>query len=536
GRQPDIGGLFAGDPERARAWQFSAAGITLDLCRSAIDHSALNRILDYAKSQSLEEKIQQLLTGDPLNNTERRAAHHSALRAIFNGAEHEHAQVARQTFDRVCAVATQLHDGSWRGALGKPIRDVINIGIGGSDLGPRLVCDALDHGQAQAGPVPTLHFVSNIDPVELDRILNHCQPATTLVIIASKTFGTLETLQNARAARQWLLRDVPEKDLGKHLLGISANTAKACEFGIEADNVFPLWDWVGGRYSLWSAIGLSIAIAHGADHFEQLLRGAHAMDQHFGSAALAQNLPVLLAANDLLNINALGARSIAVLPYCHQLKLLPDYLQQLCMESNGKRVTQDGEIVQHATCPVIWGSSGTVGQHSFHQLLHQGTENIPVDFILPLRPNHASAFNDDARHRQLVANCLAQSKALTEGKNAAQALAELRAAGIDQAEAERLAPHKVIPGNRPHNILAMQQLNATTLGALIALYEHRVFVQSVFWSINAFDQWGVELGKQLGGPIDTAMRDAAERPGAAIAKTDAVTARWISAYQQANID
>ena len=522
--------LFAQEPNRATQWTFKAAGITLDLCRTPIHDNSLKRIVKYAQSQELESKIQQLLSGCELNTTERRAAHHTALRDIFDSPASGHQQMARHTFERVCKLADQLGSGQWLGANGNPITDVINIGIGGSDLGPRLVCAALDHGQLANSERPAVHFVANVDPVELDQVLATCQPSSTLIVVASKTFSTVETLENARAARQWLLREILDADLGKHLIGITANIEKAVEFGIDAENLLPLWDWVGGRYSLWSAIGLPIAIAHGSQYFEQLLRGANAMDKHFCDSELNQNLPFLLAALDLINVNVCGAQSAAVLPYSHQLALLPAYLQQLCMESNGKSVRLNGEHVSHATSPVVWGSAGTVGQHSFHQLLHQGTGNIPIDFILPLRPNKASTFDDDARHRQLVANCLAQSKALTEGKSAAQALQELLAAGAGQEEAERLAPHKASPGNRCNTIIAMDELTPATLGALIALYEHKIFVQSVFWDINAFDQWGVELGKQLGGPIDTAMSLGKKSSS----ETDAATQQWINNYFSAN--
>lgn len=521
--------LFAQEPNRATQWTFKAAGITLDLCRTPIHDNSLKRIVKYAQSQELESKIQQLLSGGELNTTERRAAHHTALRDIFDSPASGHQQMARHTFERVCELADQLGSRQWLGANGNPITDVINIGIGGSDLGPRLVCAALDHGQLANSERPAVHFVANVDPVELDQVLATCQPSSTLIVVASKTFSTVETLENARAARQWLLREILDADLGKHLIGITANIEKAVEFGIDAENLLPLWDWVGGRYSLWSAIGLPIAIAHGSQYFEQLLRGANAMDKHFCDSELNQNLPFLLAALDLINVNVCGAQSAAVLPYSHQLALLPAYLQQLCMESNGKSVRLNGEHVSHATSPVVWGSAGTVGQHSFHQLLHQGTGNIPIDFILPLRPNKASTF-DDARHRQLVANCLAQSKALTEGKSAAQALQELLAAGAGQEEAERLAPHKASPGNRCNTIIAMDELTPATLGALIALYEHKIFVQSVFWDINAFDQWGVELGKQLGGPIDTAMSLGKKSSS----ETDAATQQWINNYFSAN--
>jgi len=525
-----IANLFAQQANRAAQWTFKAAGITLDLCRTPINDNSLKILVKYAQSQELSSKIQQLVGGGELNTTERRAAHHTALRDIFDAAASDHQQMARDTFERVCELADQLGNGQWLGANGNPITDVINIGIGGSDLGPRLICAALDHGQLANSARPNVHFVANVDPVELDQVLATCQPSSTLIVVASKTFSTIETLENARAARQWLLREIPDADLGKHLIGITANIEKAVEFGIDAENLLPLWDWVGGRYSLWSAIGLPIAIAHGSQCFEQLLRGANAMDEHFSHCELSQNLPFLLAALDLINVNVCGAQSVAVLPYSHQLALLPAYLQQLCMESNGKSVRLNGQQVNYATSPVVWGSAGTVGQHSFHQLLHQGTGNIPIDFILPLRPNKASTFNDDARHRQLVANCLAQSKALTEGKTTEQALQELLAAGADQQEAERLAPHKASPGNRCNTILAMDELTPATLGALIALYEHKIFVQSVFWDINAFDQWGVELGKQLGGPIDTAMSLSENN----LSETDAATQQWINNYYKAN--
>ena len=522
--------LFAQEPNRATQWTFKAAGITLDLCRTPIHDNSMKSIVKYAQSQELGSKIRQLVSGGELNTTERRAAHHTALRDIFDSPASDHQQMARHTFERVCELADQLGSGQWLGANGNPITDVINIGIGGSDLGPRLVCAALDHGQLANSERPAVHFVANVDPVELDQVLATCRPSSTLIVVASKTFSTVETLENARAARQWLLREILDADLGKHLIGITANIEKAVEFGIDAENLLPLWDWVGGRYSLWSAIGLPIAIAHGSQYFEQLLRGANAMDKHFCDSELNQNLPFLLAALDLINVNVCGAQSAAVLPYSHQLALLPAYLQQLCMESNGKSVRLNGEHVSYATSPVVWGSAGTVGQHSFHQLLHQGTGNTPIDFILPLRPNKASTFDDDARHRQLVANCLAQSKALTEGKSAAQALQELLAAGAGQEEAERLAPHKASPGNRCNTIIAMDELTPATLGALIALYEHKIFVQSVFWDINAFDQWGVELGKQLGGPIDTAMSLGKNSSS----ETDAATQQWINNYFSAN--
>ena len=306
--------LFAQEPNRATQWTFKAAGITLDLCRTPIHDNSLKSIVKYAQSQELESKIQQLLSGGELNTTERRAAHHTALRDIFDSPASGHQQMARHTFERVCELADQLGSRQWLGANGNPITDVINIGIGGSDLGPRLVCAALDHGQLANSERPAVHFVANVDPVELDQVLATCQPSSTLIVVASKTFSTVETLENARAARQWLLREILDADLGKHLIGITANIEKAVEFGIDAENLLPLWDWVGGRYSLWSAIGLPIAIAHGSQYFEQLLRGANAMDKHFCDSELNQNLPFLLAALDLINVNVCGAQSASLQP------------------------------------------------------------------------------------------------------------------------------------------------------------------------------------------------------------------------------
>ncbi|MBT8152136.1 MAG: glucose-6-phosphate isomerase [Gammaproteobacteria bacterium] len=515
--------------KRAKRWQFNAAGLALDMRRSAISDESLSEVLSLAKDRQIAQKIAGLIAGEPVNNTEQRAAHHSALRAIFDDSLSVSALEARGVFQRVCELANRIRQQLWHGFSGKPIRDVVNIGIGGSDLGPRLVCAALDDGAAQNSNAPAVHFAANIDPVELNRILRNCQPETTLFIVASKSFSTQETLENAKAARRWLLNSMQKADLAKHLVAISSNVEKATGFGIAAENIFPMWDWVGGRYSLWSAIGLPIAIAHGAEAFEALLRGAHAMDTHFASAPLEENLPVLLAALDFIHINALGAASVAVLPYAHQLALLPDYLQQLCMESNGKGVDRQGNRIDFATGPVVWGSAGTVGQHSFHQLLHQGSEAIPIDFILPLQAPHNAAHAEDARHRQLVANCLAQSKAFAEGKSVATAKQELLGGGASEAEASRLAPHKASPGQRSNIIIAMDSLNAGTLGALLALYEHRVYVQSILWDINAFDQWGVELGKQLGGPIDAALADNNTSPG-----SDEITNSWIKKYQSLN--
>jgi glucose-6-phosphate isomerase len=406
----------------------------------------------------------------------------------------------------MAALVRALHAGEWRGATGKSITDVVNIGIGGSDLGPRMVTDALY--EYHAGP--RCHFIANIDRAELDRTLAGLLPETTLFIIASKSFTTLETLRNAESARAWLSGIIAkETDLARHFIAISANVDRAVAFGIDADNVFPLWDWVGGRYSLWSAIGLSIALAVGMDHFNDLRRGAFDMDQHFRTAPVTENLPVLLGLLGVWYGNYWQAGSHAVLPYAQALRLFPDFLQQLAMESNGKSVRLDNSAVDYATSPVVWGSVESNGQHSFHQLLHQGTQLIPVDFIATL---HGGA--DDTHHPWLLANCLAQARALMTGKSYEVAREELIAQGAAEKEADTLARHKQMPGNRSSNIILLERVSPAQLGALIALYEHRTYVQSLLWQINAFDQWGVELGKALsrrihneliGGTVDASL-------------------------------
>ena len=496
--------------------RINAAGLTIDLTRQTLDSKCLDTLIKLAQAHEITDQINDLINGQPINNTENRPAHHTALRDWKNT---QWDPAIAQTLNKVCTIADALQNQTWRGADDQTITDIVNIGIGGSDLGPRMVCHALSANQADTLNV---HFVANVDPREMDITLNALSPKNTLFIVASKSFGTIETLENAKAARQWLLKEMTEADLNKHLIAVSSNVARAVDFGVGADNVLPMWDWVGGRYSLWSAIGLPIAIAVGAENFKQLLAGAYAMDQHFQQAPLDENAPCLLALIELWHVNIKDAQSVAVLPYSHELGLFPSYLQQLTMESNGKQVSKTGEPLEIRTCPTVWGSAGTIGQHSFHQLLHQGTENIPVDFILPLK-SHSDDLN---RHTHLVANCLAQSKALTEGKTLDQAQNELIEQGMDETSAATLAPHKVIPGNRPNTIIAMDTLDAHNLGALIALYEHKVYVQSVLWQTNAFDQWGVELGKQLSDPIYSAM-------SGEDSETDQTTQYWIDQFKQA---
>lgn len=520
------------DPAEHRQWLLEAAGLSVDLSRSGIDQNIVNALISLAKKHQLEAHIQSLLAGDEVNNTEQRAALHTALRVPVQSNPKAEVVEAQQQMQ---VIAESIRNRRWRGSGDSDITDVVNIGIGGSDLGPRMVCSALAGLATQDTRV---HFVANVDPRDLELTLQNLKPQNTLFIISSKSFGTTETLENALSARRWLLASIDEESLSQHVIAVSSNIEKAVAFGVDARNILPMWDWVGGRYSLWSAIGLPIAIAVGFDNFRRLLDGAHAMDQHFANAPLEQNLPCLLGLIEIGYVNACDAKSVAVLPYSHELRLFPDYLQQLTMESNGKRVLKDGSPLQGRSCPTIWGSAGTIGQHSFHQLLHQGTELIPVDFIVPLH-SHSSDRNKQAH---LVANALAQSKALTEGKSEQQAKQELLAGGASETQAERLAKHKAIPGNRPNTLIMMDRLSPESLGALVALYEHKVHVQSVIWGINAFDQWGVELGKQLSTPIYQALNNSdvstrgvvmsASSTDSDNLATDATTAFWVQQFNR----
>ena len=449
-----------------------------------------------AEQAGLSESIKAQFNGERVNASEGRAALHTALRSpIGKRLELDGVDLIPQVhrvLNQMTELVSRIHSGLWRGYSEKPITEVVNIGIGGSFLGPQLVSEAL-LPFAQRGV--RCHYLANIDGSEFHELTMKLRAETTLFIVSSKSFNTLETLKNAQAARAWYLaQGGSEESLHRHFIAVSSNREAAQAFGIRAENIFPMWDWVGGRYSLWSAIGLPIALAIGMSNFKELLSGAYSMDQHFQSAPFERNMPVLLALLGIWYGNFWGAQSHAILPYDHYLRNITKHLQQLDMESNGKSVRQDGSPVDFSTGPVIWGGVGCNGQHAYHQLLHQGTELIPADFIVPV-----NSFSPLADHHQwLFANCLSQSQALMHGKTREEAEAELRAKGLDEAEVQRLAPHKVIPGNRPSNILALNRVDPFNLGALVALYEHKVFVQSAIWGINAFDQWGVELGKDLG--------------------------------------
>jgi glucose-6-phosphate isomerase len=487
--------LFNDDPARFDKFSLEAAGILLDYSKNRITGETCALLENLARQADLEGWRDKMFSGEKINFTERRAVLHSALRNRSN----RPVQVdGKDVMPAVRGVLAHMRDfservrsGEWRGYTGKPITDVVNIGIGGSDLGPAMACEALKpYGQ----PGLTMHFVSNIDGTHLAETLKRLDPETALFIVASKTFTTQETMTNAQSARAWFLeRARDEAAIAGHFVAVSTNAKAVAAFGIATANMFEFWDWVGGRYSLWSAIGLPIAVFIGMDAFEALLAGAHEMDEHFRSAPLERNMPVILGLLGVWYINFWNARSHAVLPYDQYLHRFPAYLQQLDMESDGKRVDRNGEAVDYATGPVLWGEAGTNGQHAFYQLIHQGTQMVPADFLAPV-VTHNPLGN---HHAILLSNFFAQTQALMKGKTADEARAELTASGLSDAELEKLLPHKVFPGSRPTNSLMFAQLDPRTLGSLIALYEHKVFVQGVIWNINSFDQWGVELGKQL---------------------------------------
>ncbi|WP_428820004.1 glucose-6-phosphate isomerase [Microbulbifer sp. MCCC 1A16149] len=485
-----LNSLFAASPQRAEKMTLSAAGLTLDYSKNRIDGPALTALESLAKDQQLPKKIAAMFRGDAINYTEQRQVLHTLLRSPRADLEDEQRQI-RAARGKMTGFANALHREEIRGITGKPLTNIINIGIGGSHLGPAMASLAL---KPYHMPGIRVYFVSNVDASDLIEKLRDADPESTLFIVASKTFTTQETLANANTARNWLQQETGNKGaVAKHFAAVSTATDRIAEFGISTDYTFPMWDWVGGRYSIWSAIGLPLMLAIGSERFAEFLDGAAAMDNHFQQAPLAENMPVLLALLGFWYQNFWNADTLALLPYDHYLREFPSYVQQLDMESNGKSVHMDGEHFPQPASPIIWGTEGTNGQHSFHQLLHQGNLLVPVDFILPLKSHNPTGNHQDL----LVANCLGQSRALMVGKNLQQAREELLSGGVDPLRAEALAPHKVMPGNRPSNTLLMDQLSPATLGALIALYEHKVFVQSALWDINAFDQWGVELGKQI---------------------------------------
>jgi len=481
--------LFVADPQRFQRLSLRCGELLADFSKQRLTSETLALLVKLAEARDLSGFLHRMAAGEAVNATEGRAALHIALRAdrSYNVFDKDVLPEVQATRARMRALSNAVRSGAWRGSAGAPIAAVVNLGIGGSDLGPRMAVQAL---AAYAKPGLEVRFVANIDPAEFADTVRDLDPARTLFIVSSKTFTTQETLANARAARAWL----GDADPARHFFAVSNNVAAAQAFGIPEENCLPMAEWVGGRFSLWSAIGLPLACSIGMDAFEAMLAGAREMDDHFLSVPFGENLPVVMALVGLWNIDFLGAESLAVIPYAHRLGLLPAYLQQLEMESNGKRVTLDNQDVGCATAPILWGMAGSVGQHAFHQLFYQGTRLTPIDFVVPVG-------GPGAEQEALVANALAQSAALMKGKSPEDAKAQLLATGKTGTEADRLAPHLACPGNQPSTTLLMPALTPRALGNLVALYEHKVAVQGCLWGVNSFDQWGVEHGKQMAREI-----------------------------------
>ena len=499
--------LFARDRKRFSQLSREDSGLLLDFSRQRLTSKTLGLLIALAREARLEARIGALLAGEPVNNTENRPALHTALRRsldrplVVNG--RNLMQDVKSEREKLTAFVRSVHDGRITGHTGKRFDTVINIGIGGSDLGPVMAVEALARYRR---PGLRFHFVSNIDGCELADAIAASNPESTLVIVCSKTFTTLETMTNARRAREWIAGSLGEGALPRHFSAVSVNQKAMDEFGVGPVLRFTMWDWVGGRYSVWSSIGVSLALAVGSDHFLEFLDGGRAMDEHFAGAPFDRNLPVLLGLIGVWNRNFLGIPSHVVLPYDRRLHRFPAYLQQLEMESNGKRVTRDGRDVAYDTGAVLWGEPGSNAQHSFFQLLHQGTADVALDFLAPVRSSSGWQDQQDLA----LANCFAQAQAFMAGQTAAEVRKQLVAAGLDKAQIKALVPHKVHPGNRPNSVLLFQVLDPTTLGKLVALYEHKVYVQSVIWDINPFDQWGVELGKKLADKLVPAVREPAK--------------------------
>ncbi|KAI9178725.1 hypothetical protein H9P43_005387 [Blastocladiella emersonii ATCC 22665] len=535
GKSFDLRAAFAADPDRFRkfstVYKAEGAQILVDYSKNLVDEPTLALLLDLAREAKVPEMRDAMFAGDKINFTEARAVLHVALRNRTNRpivVDGENVVPAvNAVLDQMRAFTAKVRDGEWRGFSGKRITDIVNIGIGGSDLGPFMVTEAL---KPYAHPDLRVHFVSNIDGTHLAEVLKKVNPETVLFIIASKTFTTQETITNAVSAKSWFLESAKDPaHVAKHFVALSTNAKEVSAFGIALENMFQFWDWVGGRYSLWSAIGLSIALFIGFDNFEKLLAGAHAMDTHFRDTPLERNVPVLLAVLGVWYNNFHGAQTHAILPYDQYLHRFAAYFQQGDMESNGKYVTRDGDQVDYSTGPVIWGEPGTNGQHAFYQLIHQGTKLIPADFLAPVETHNP--ISGGVHHDILLSNFFAQTEALMTGKYDSQVRAELAKSGVAAAEAEKIAPHKVFKGNRPTNSILFQKLTPETLGALIAMYEHKIFVQGVIWNINSFDQWGVELGKQLAKVILPELTAAGE-----VKSHDASTNGLINFYKANRVD
>ncbi len=502
----DLRRAFADDAQRfardARSFDDAGVALHVDLSRHRIDAAVWSDLFALARECGLTQRMAAQFAGERVNTTEHRAALHMALRAqAGDDYRVDGKSVVAEVLavrDRFLSFAESVRAGNWRGFRGDRITDIVHLGIGGSDAGPRMMVEAL----APFHDGPRVHFVSNADGWHLALTLRELDPKRTLFVVASKTFTTAETMANAHSARRWTVEAFGDATaVAHHFVAVSTNLDAVGAFGIAPERMFPFWDWVGGRYSLWSSVGLPIALAVGAERFEQMLRGARAMDLHFVRAPLESNLPVALALLGIWYLNFWDVQTHSVAPYHQPLHLLSLHLQQLEMESNGKRVTLDGETVDWHTAPVVWGEAGTNGQHAYFQALHQGTAWMPVDFIVAAHGDHGLA----GHHEMLVANCFAQAQALMRGKTRDEAYAELRARGMSDDEAQSLAPHREFPGNRPSTTILAKRFDPATLGALIAMYEHKVFVQGAIWNVNPFDQWGVELGKQLAHGVNAAL-------------------------------
>ena len=512
--------LFESGSDRAQQYRCSAAGLTLDFSKHLLDDSAWQRLLELADGRELPQAFSALIGGELINSSEQRPALHTLLRGTANSQHLEKSQDVQSTLARMKDLVDAIHSGQSTGCTGKRFTDVINLGIGGSDLGPRLVYDALKDIDA---PVRA-HFVANIDPEDLDRTLAPLNPETTLVVICSKSFSTEETLCNAKRASEWL-RSVaaPGEALGRHLIAVTTQVSQAGEWHIPPERCFPLWDWVGGRYSVWSAIGISIALGLGWAAFQRFLEGARQLDEHTATVPPKANLPMVMALLEIWHTHYLGANTHVVLPYAQKLAHLPDFLQQLTMESNGKRVSPEGQPIEHESAPVLWGSAGTIGQHSYYQLLHQGTRSFSADIIIPLR----SGEGDLEARRALAAHALAQSRALMVGRSAEDARALGGQRGFDGPSSRQFE----LPGNHSHSLLLMSEVNPECLGALIAAYEHKTYFLAVLLGINPFDQWGVELGKEIAGQMQGLLAS-----GKSEAELDSATIAAASAWREANSD
>lgn len=517
---------FEADPQRAERYWLEVGGINVDYSKNRINDEILSALVELAREAGLPERMKQMFGGDKINRTENRAVLHIALRNRTNSPIKVDGEDVMPEVNKVLRkmgeFAHAVRSGEWLGYTNQVITDVVNIGIGGSDLGPLMVCSAL---KPFGHPRLNMHFVSNVDGAQLRDVLEKVHPETTLFIIASKTFTTQETLTNANTARQWFLKEGSEADIAKHFVAVSTNKKAVAEFGIDTDHMFEFWDWVGGRYSLWSAIGLPIMLYLGEENFTEMLNGAHLMDQHFINTPLERNLPAILGLIGIWYINFYGGGSHVIAPYDQHLHRLPKFIQQLDMESNGKQVQMDGVPVAVETGPIIWGETGINGQHAFFQLLHQGTHVTPIDLIASLEKRS----NLPGHHEILLSNVFAQAEAFMRGKTPDEARAELQAQGLPESRIEELVPHKTFSGNRPTNLILMNRLNPRNLGSLIAMYEHKVFVQGVIWGINSFDQWGVELGKQLAKTILAELNGQIDPQN-----HDASTSRLIRLYRRTN--